>query len=93
VVYAHHERYDGKGYPRGLRGEAIPVAARLFSIVDAVDAITCERPYRPAQPFEKAFEELLQGRGAQFDPQAVDSFLQLPKEKLQEIRDRLPDTE
>lgn len=93
VVYSHHERYDGKGYPRRLRGEEIPVAARLFSIVDTVDAITCNRPYRKAQPFEKAYDELRKGRGAQFDPQAVDTFLALGREKLQEIRDRLPDTE
>jgi putative two-component system response regulator len=93
VVYAHHERYDGKGYPRRLKREEIPVAARLFSIVDTVDAITCDRPYRKAQPFEKAYAELRRGRGAQFDPQAVDVFLTLPLEKLQEIRDRLPDTE
>jgi putative nucleotidyltransferase with HDIG domain len=93
VVYSHHERYDGKGYPRGLKGEEIPLVARLFSIVDTVDAITCNRPYRKAQPFEKAFDELSKGRGTQFDPQAVDAFLALPKEKLLEIRDRLPDTE
>ena len=93
VVYAHHERYDGKGYPRRLQREEIPLAARLFSIVDTVDAITCDRPYRKAQPFEKAFAELRKGRGAQFDPLAVDIFLTLPPEKLQEIRDRLPDTE
>lgn len=93
VVYSHHERYDGKGYPRRLKHAEIPVAARLFSIVDTVDAITCNRPYRKAQAFEKAFDELRKGRGAQFDPQAVDTFLALPREKLQEIRDRLPDTE
>jgi putative nucleotidyltransferase with HDIG domain len=93
VVHAHHERYDGRGYPNGLKGEEIPVVARLFSIVDTVDAITCDRPYRMAQPFEKAFEEVRRHRGTQFDPRAVDSFLQLHKEQLQEIRDRLPDTD
>ena len=93
VVYSHHERYDGNGYPRGLKGEEIPIVARLFSIVDTVDAITCDRPYRKAAPFEKACEELRKGRGTQYDPQVVDTFLTLRKEKLQEIRDRLPDTE
>jgi putative nucleotidyltransferase with HDIG domain len=93
VVYSHHERWDGKGYPQGLKGDEIPVVARLFSIVDAVDAITCDRPYRRAQPFEKAYHELQRGRKTQFDPHAVDVFLGIPQEKLAEVRDRLPDTE
>jgi len=93
VVYAHHERYDGTGYPRRLKGEEIPIGARLFSIVDTVDAITCDRSYRRAQDFPVAFEELQNGRGSQFDPRGVDVFLDLPQERLLEIRDRLPDLE
>ena len=69
-------------------GEEIPLGARLFSIVDAVDAITCHRPYRPARVFDTAFHELEKGSGSQFDPSLVDLFLSLPKEKLLSIRDR-----
>ncbi|MBI3694436.1 MAG: response regulator [Acidobacteria bacterium] len=93
VVYAHHEHYDGSGYPRGLCGEEIPVGARLFSIADAVDAITCRRPYRQAQTFEQAFEILRQCRGTQFDPAQVDLFLTLPTAKLAAIHQQLRDEE
>ncbi len=93
IVYSHHERYDGAGYPRGLRGEEIPLGARLFSIVDTVDAITCDRPYRAAQPFSVACRELGQNRGSQFDPGLVETFLQVPEQDLVTIRTRLPDSE
>ena len=91
VVHCHHEHYDGSGYPRGLRGEEIPLGARLFSVVDAVDAITSTRPYRLAQPLEAACEELRRFRGSQFDPAAVDLFLTLPEAKLLGIREGFPD--
>ncbi len=93
VVYAHHERYDGAGYPCGLRGEEIPLGARLFSIVDTVDAITCNRPYRAARGFDVAFGELKKHTGTQFDPSAVEAFLRLPEPELINIRDQYPDSE
>ena len=93
IVHCHHESWDGQGYPRDLRGEEIPLAARLFSVVDTIDAITCNRPYRQARPFSVARQELERCRGTQFDPRAVDVFLSLPEAELAAIRDRLPDTE
>ena len=74
-VLSHHERWDGKGYPRRLKGRRIPIAARLVAIVDTFDAITHGRRYRDSQPTERAREALLEGRGTQFDPTLVDLFL------------------
>jgi ribonuclease P protein subunit RPR2 len=74
VVRHHHERWDGAGYPDGLAGEAIPLAARIFAVADALDAITSDRPYRKAQPWSTAVEEIAAQRGRQFDPQIVDAF-------------------
>ena len=70
----HEERFVGSGYPRGLRGDEIPLGARLFAVIDTLDAITSDRPYRPAQGFEKAAEEIAAGAGSQFDPLAVEAF-------------------
>lgn len=75
IVLCHEERYDGSGYPRGLAGEAIPLASRLFAVIDTLDAITSDRPYRAAQPFEAGKAEIVRGVGAQFDPRAVEAFL------------------
>lgn len=75
IVLSHHERYDGKGYPRGLKGEDIPFGARLFAVVDAYDAITSDRPYRKARPHQYALEEIRRHVGTQFDPEAVKAFL------------------
>jgi putative two-component system response regulator len=75
IVLHHHERWDGKGYPHGLAGEAIPVGARLLAIVDTFDAMTTDRPYRPALPPSSAFETLLENAGVQFDPAIVQSFV------------------
>ncbi len=75
VVRAHHERYDGTGYPRGLRGEEIPIEARIIAVVDAYDAMTSDRPYRPAMSKEEALEELKKNAGTQFDPRVVNAFL------------------
>lgn len=74
IVLTHEERYDGTGYPQGLRGEAIPWGARLFAVIDALDAITTDRPYRPAQSFDAARAEILRATGAQFDPKACEAF-------------------
>ena len=85
VVGAHHERYDGKGYPQGLRAEEIPVTARIFSVVDALDAMTHDRPYRKARPLSEALEVLRQEAGMQFDPRVVEAALAVPAERWQEL--------
>ncbi len=86
IVYAHQERYDGSGYPRGLKGEEIPLGARIFAVADALDAITSDRPYRPAQPFEMARREVIKWSGMQFDPEVADIFLSIPEEVWTELR-------
>jgi HD-GYP domain-containing protein (c-di-GMP phosphodiesterase class II) len=82
IVYTHHERYDGSGYPRGLKEETIPLGARIFAVVDAYDAITSYRPYRKAQPHRKAVEEIVRNSGTQFDPEVVRAFLEAEKQGL-----------
>jgi len=77
VVYHHHERFDGKGYPEGLRGHKIPYLARIFSVVDAFDAMISDRPYRKGMGVKEALRELARNRGTQFDPDIVDAFIQL----------------
>jgi HD-GYP domain-containing protein (c-di-GMP phosphodiesterase class II) len=74
VIRCHHERWDGKGYPAGLAGEAIPAGARVFAVADAFDAMTSDRPYRQAMPFDRACQEIAEGAGSQFDPSVVDAF-------------------
>ncbi|HVJ06158.1 MAG TPA: HD domain-containing phosphohydrolase [Candidatus Saccharimonadales bacterium] len=78
IVYAHQERWDGSGYPRGLKGEEIPLGARVFAIADALDAITSDRPYRQAQSFDAARDEIDAWSGRQFDPRIVRGFLTIP---------------
>jgi putative nucleotidyltransferase with HDIG domain len=82
IVLAHHERFDGAGYPRGLAGEEIPLGARIFMIADTFDAITCERPYKPARPPEEALAEILRNSGTQFDPVAVQAFLNVYRKRF-----------
>lgn len=77
IPYCHHERWNGKGYPRGLLGDEIPLPARLFAVADVYDALTSDRPYRPSWPKAKAIEHLLEERGKSFDPQAVDQFVEM----------------
>ncbi len=77
IVLHHHERYDGTGYPFGLRGEGIPLGARIVAVSDAFDAITTDRPYRPGRPAADALQILEDGRGSQWDPDVVDAFLGL----------------
>ncbi len=73
----HHERYDGKGYPTGLKEEEIPLFARIIAIADTFDAMTTDRPYRKAMPFEKAINELVENKYTQFDPYLIDKFINL----------------
>jgi HD-GYP domain-containing protein (c-di-GMP phosphodiesterase class II) len=77
VIGAHHERWDGSGYPRGLERERIPLPARLFALADVYDAMTSEQPYRNALPVDVALEEIERGSGSQFDPEIVPLFLAL----------------
>ncbi|MEP7059274.1 MAG: HD domain-containing phosphohydrolase [Actinomycetota bacterium] len=77
IVRSHHEWFDGSGYPKGLAGQEIPLAARIFAIADSFDAMTSDRPYRSALPMEVAVREISEGSGTQFDPIAVDAFMEL----------------
>jgi response regulator RpfG family c-di-GMP phosphodiesterase/nitrate/nitrite-specific signal transduction histidine kinase len=77
IPYAHHERWDGSGYPQGLRGEAIPLAARIFAVVDVWDALRSDRPYRPAWPDDRVIAYLREQSGKAFDPRVVEVFLRL----------------
>jgi HD-GYP domain-containing protein (c-di-GMP phosphodiesterase class II) len=86
VVRHHHERWDGKGYPDALAGEEIPLAARVFAVADALDAVTSARPYRPAAPLSAAREEARRCSGQQFDPGVVEAFERVPDEALERIR-------
>jgi putative nucleotidyltransferase with HDIG domain len=82
VVLHHHERFDGRGYPFGLSGETIPFSARIFAVVDAYDAMTSDRPYRPPLDPEDAKQELARCAAAQFDPMIVDAFLGLSESSV-----------
>jgi HD-GYP domain-containing protein (c-di-GMP phosphodiesterase class II) len=77
IPYCHHEKWDGTGYPRGLQGEKIPLAARIFAVVDVFDALTSDRPYRPAWTTKKAIEHIRQQAGLYFDPKVVVVFIKL----------------
>jgi HD-GYP domain-containing protein (c-di-GMP phosphodiesterase class II) len=80
IVASHHERWDGDGYPRRLVGGQIPLEARIFAVVDAYDAMTNDRPYRKALPFEVAVGEIEARAGTQFDPAVAEAFLDLLRE-------------
>jgi len=88
IVLTHHERWDGEGYPQGLQGENIPLAARIFVVADTLDAITSDRPYRRAAPYRVARAEIERESGHQFDPRVVETFLSIPEEVWEEIRER-----
>ena len=77
IPYCHHEKWDGSGYPRGLKGEDIPLAARIFAVADVWDALRSDRPYRKAWSDERAREYLREQSGSHFDPQLVDAFLRI----------------
>jgi putative two-component system response regulator len=84
IAYSHHEKWDGSGYPQGLAGQAIPLAARLMAVADVYDALITPRPYRPAFTHETAVELIRQGSGEHFDPDVVDAMLKI-EEKLRDI--------
>jgi cyclic di-GMP phosphodiesterase len=86
IVYSHQEKFDGSGYPRGLKGEEIPLGARIFAIADTLDAMTSDRPYRPAQSWQAAREEIERFKGRQFDPEVVAVFQSMPNEIFQDLR-------
>jgi putative two-component system response regulator len=75
IARSHHERWDGKGYPRGLARDAIPLEGRITSVADVFDALTSERPYKPAYTPTRALELMEEGRGTQFDPTILDALL------------------
>jgi putative nucleotidyltransferase with HDIG domain len=93
IVYAHHERYDGGGYPRSLQAEEIPLGARIFSIADTLDAITSDRPYRKGSSFQQALTEIQRSVQTQFDPRLVHEFLRIPVTEFEAIRAQYPDIE
>jgi response regulator RpfG family c-di-GMP phosphodiesterase len=89
IVLSHQERWDGSGYPRGLRGEDIPLGARIFAAVDTFDAMTSDRPYRAALTIEAARDEIRRFSGVQFDPRVAEAFLAIDATVWREIRDRV----
>jgi len=86
VVAQHHEKWDGSGYPLGIKGEEIDICARIFSVADAFDAITSDRVYRKGRPYQAAAEELNEWIGRQFDPKVVEAFHRVPQEDWDELR-------
>jgi putative nucleotidyltransferase with HDIG domain len=85
IVMSHHERFDGKGYPRRIRGEQIPRGARLFAVIDVYDALTTDRAYHTARSHAEALQDLREGAGSRFDPDVVAAFGRIPFEELREI--------
>ena len=77
IPYCHHEKWDGSGYPRGLKGNDIPLPARIFAIIDVWDALTSDRPYRPAWDRKKVLEYIKNQSGKHFDPHVVDQFIKM----------------
>ena len=86
IVYSHHERYDGLGYPRRLKGNEIPLGARLVAVANSLDAITSYPSYRHAQSFDLARKEIDLGSGRQFDPQIIEVFLEMPAKIWEDLR-------
>ena len=89
IVLTHQEFYDGRGYPQGLIGKEIPLGARIFSVADTLDAMTSDRPYRAALPYQTAREEIVRCSGHQFDPDVVKAFLGIPEQTWKRIREEL----
>jgi len=92
LVLYHHEKWDGTGYPKGLKGEEIPVVARIFSVADVFDALVSERPYKRAFSFEEAMNVIKDYSGTFFDPAVVEIFAQLSEEEYSVILDSLEST-
>ena len=86
IVYSHQERFDGSGYPRGLKGEEIPLGARIFAIADTLDAMRTDRVYRKAQSMEAVRKEIQAWSGRQFDPEIVKVFLDMPDDIWEDLR-------
>lgn len=86
IILCHHEKYDGTGYPRGLKAEGIPIEARVFALADALDAITSHRPYRAPRDFESARSEIIGKSGSHFDPRVVEAFQALDMAVWEKIR-------
>ncbi len=91
IVLSHQECYDGSGYPRGLRGEQIPIGARIFAVADTLDAMISDRPYRKALPIQAAREEIQRFSGKQFDPRVVEVFMAQPEKLWRELHDKTGD--
>jgi len=91
IVYSHQEWFNGEGYPRGLKGNEIPLGARIFSVADTFDAITSDRIYRRAQPLKAAREEIARWSGKQFDPEIVKVFLEMPDDIWDDLRREIDD--
>jgi len=91
IVLSHQECYDGSGYPRGLKGEQIPLGARIFAVADTLDAMISDRPYRKALPISAAREEIQRFSGKQFDPRVVDVFMAQPESLWRELHDKTGD--
>jgi HD-GYP domain-containing protein (c-di-GMP phosphodiesterase class II) len=89
IVLAHQEFFDGTGYPRGLRGEQIPLGARIFTIADSLDAMISDRPCRHALPMSHAREEICRCSGTQFDPKVVEVFSTIPEQHWIDLREHL----
>src|SRR5215468_5116583 len=89
IVLAHQEFFDGSGYPRNLKGEQIPLGARIFTVADSLDAMISDRPYRKALPISHAREEIRRCAGTQFDPKVVDVFLSIPEQHWLDLRESL----
>lgn len=89
IVYSHQERYDGSGYPRGLKADQIPIGARIFAVADTFDAITSDRPYRAAQSIPAARREIQKHSGHQFDPQVVETFMSISDDFWEQLRDEI----
>jgi putative nucleotidyltransferase with HDIG domain len=86
IIFTHHERCDGSGYPQGLNAQQIPLGARIFAVVDTVDAMTSDRPYRRALPLEEARKEIQRGSGSQYDMRVAQAFLGIPIETWESLR-------
>jgi len=93
IVRAHHENWDGGGYPRGLKGEDIPIGARILSVVDCYDALTSDRPYRPALTDAEAMKIVIDRRGKMYDPDVVDTFIKVYREIAAEVMEPVPHQE